>query len=202
MDQPDLRLVESRAQTKTGEPTDDELMLLARANHQDAFELLVRRYQRLVLGLATRFLGDCGLGRDVAQDVFLAIWEERAEYQARDRFRSYLVAVTLHRCQFVARQARTRMRKLDDVAAQGNPTPAPSNEALHALIEEERRRAVHEKLTRIPEKMREVMILRFTHELPLSEIALVTGLSEGTVKSHLSRGIQRLHHLMGREDSL
>jgi hypothetical protein len=59
---PELRLLEA----EQAQPTDDELMLLAGLNRQDAFELLVRRHQELVLGLATRFLGNTDLGRDVA----------------------------------------------------------------------------------------------------------------------------------------
>jgi RNA polymerase sigma-70 factor (ECF subfamily) len=125
--------------------------------------------------------------------VFLAVWAERDEYQGRNRFRSYLVAVTLHRCQFVARQARCRERKLGDLAAEGATHPPLNNGAMQALIEAERRRQVREKLTQLPDNMREVLILRFTHGLPLEEIAALTGLSEGTVKSHLFRGVRRLH---------
>jgi RNA polymerase sigma-70 factor (ECF subfamily) len=47
--------------------------------------------------------------------------------------------------------------------------------------------------------MREVLILRFTQDLPIQEISSVTGLREGTVKSHLFRGLARLHRLIGKD---
>lgn len=188
-DRPILEVVDNTP----GEPTDDDLMLLARAGRRDVFEVLVRRHQKLVIALAVRFLGDATLGRDVAQDVFLAVWSERERYESRSRFRSYLVSVTLHRCQFVARQRRSHTRKLADLASETSNEPALDSGAMHELIEAEKRREVHEKLTVLPEPMRQVLILRFTHELPIEEIAKLTGLRLGTVKSHLHRGVRRLH---------
>jgi RNA polymerase sigma factor (sigma-70 family) len=200
---PPLRLIGSDQADSTGEPSDDELMLLARANHQGAFEILVRRYQKLVLGLATRYVGDSTIGRDIAQDVFLALWAERHRYQSRGLFRSYLVSCTIHRCQIVARQARSHERKHGELAvnAEDGATAPIGNEALHSLVEVEQRRHVREKLTELPEKMREVLILRFTNDLSIQAISKLTGLREGTVKSHLFRGVARLHRLLGKDDT-
>jgi RNA polymerase sigma factor (sigma-70 family) len=198
---PPLRLIGSDQAESTGEPTDDELMLLARANHQGAFEILVRRHQKLVLGVATRYVGDATVGRDIAQDVFLGLWAERHRYQSRGLFRSYLVSCTIHRCQVVARQARSHERKHGELAQNaGGVAASPlGNEALHTLVEVEQRRNVREKLTELPEKMREVLILRFTNDLSIQEISKSTGLREGTVKSHLFRGVARLHRLLGED---
>ena len=200
---PDLQVIGTDHEGAAGEATDDELMFLVRAGHQAAFELLVRRYQSLVLRLATRYVGDASFGRDIAQDVFLALWAERDRYESRGRFRSYLVACTIHRCHIVARQARSHERKHDILAAEDSSRcDAPlGNEAVHALIEAEERREVRDKLTLLPEKMREVLILRFTYDLPIQDIATITGLREGTVKSHLFRGVARLHRLIGRSSS-
>jgi RNA polymerase sigma-70 factor, ECF subfamily len=201
-DGPPLRLVDGSQPDTSGEPTDDELMLLARANHQGAFETLVRRHQKLVLGIAIRYVGDATLGRDVAQDVFLGVWAERHRYQSRGVFRSYLVSCTLHRCQFVLRQRRTHERKHSELAQEnaGSATAAPvGNQALHDLVEGERRKHVREKLALLPDKMREVLILRFTNDLSVEEIAKSTGLRAGTVKSHLFRGVARLHRLLGKD---
>jgi RNA polymerase sigma factor (sigma-70 family) len=198
---PDLRLVDRDRAEASGDATDDDLMLLVRANHQAAFEIPVRRYQTFVLALATRYVGDASVGRDIAQDVFLALWAERERYELRGRFRSYLVSCTIHRCQIVARQARCHQHKHGVLAATGEArAEAPiDDEALRALVEAEDRREVRRKLTLLPEKMREVLILRFTQDLPIQEIASITGLREGTVKSHLFRGLARLHRLIGRD---
>ena len=83
-----IRLVETRPASALSELDDDDLMRLARAGREDAFEALLRRHQPLVLGVAARFLADRALGRDVMQDVFLSLWRERERYKPQARFRS------------------------------------------------------------------------------------------------------------------
>jgi len=197
-DRPPLHLVRKQAALRLEEQADDDLMLLSRAGRQDAFEALVQRHQRLVLGLTTRFFGDAGAGRDVAQDVFLAIWAGRERYRAQGQFRSYLVSVALNRCRHVARGSKRHAEKLADLARDGGQEADPRALPLPALIERERRQEVRQALTQLPERCREVMILRFTHSMSLDEIAAATGMPPGTVKSHLSRGIKRLRRALGR----
>jgi RNA polymerase sigma-70 factor (ECF subfamily) len=182
-----------------GDLSDDDLMLLVQSGHAHAFEVLIRRHQSYVLGLASRFLADAAVGRDIAQEVFLSIWSNASHYEARGRFRSYLLSMTLKRCQHLGRAHRSQLRKREsqvlhqegDSAAQGTP--------LEALIERERARAVRERLAELPEKARAVVILRFTNGLSLAEIAEVTGAPAGTVKSHLFRALRQLQRLLGKE---
>jgi RNA polymerase sigma-70 factor (ECF subfamily) len=196
-----IRLLNGKASRPAEELTDDDLMLLVRAGREDAFEVLLRRHQRLVLGLAIRFLGDRGQGRDVAQDVFLALWAERDRYRPRGRFRSYLVSVTLHRCHVVARQRKSHLDKVSRLQQEREAHKQPETDSLDRLVEVERARLVREKMTGLPEKMRLVLILRFTNELALEEIAEITGLPLGTVKSHVFRGLRRLSRWMAEEAS-
>lgn len=175
------------------EPSDDDLMYAARGGHHSAFETLVRRHQRLVLGLALRFLGDRAAARDVAQEVFLALWVEREEYQPRGRFKAYLVSSTLHRCNGTRRRLETKTRALDAL-----PPAAPvSAEVVEQLVARERQREVQASLSQIPERSREVLVLRYSNGLSLEEIASVTGQPLGTVKSHVFRGLKRLQKLLG-----
>jgi RNA polymerase sigma-70 factor (ECF subfamily) len=197
MPQPDLKLVEAKPGAALEELSDDDLMTLVRTDRQDAFELLIRRYQTLVLGVAARYFADRALGREVAQDVFLALWAERARYRPRGKFKNYLFTVTRNRCHVVARQRKSRMRKHSNLARDTQAQPGPGGDMpLDALVEAERAREVREKLVELPERMRQVLILRFTHELALEEIASLTGMPLGTVKSHVFRGLKRLGRLL------
>lgn len=174
---------------------DDDLIVAVKADSQEAFEVLVRRHQKLVFALASRFLGDRGLGRDVTQDVFLALWAERKRYRPQGKFRSYLVTVTINRCRYLARQRGSHQKKLENLKIE-RPTQRDDRDLpLRQLIELERSLEIRGKLTLLPERMRQVIILRFTHEMSLEEIARLTDLPLGTVKSHLSRGLKRLHRL-------
>jgi RNA polymerase sigma-70 factor (ECF subfamily) len=170
-------------------------MLLARAGRQDAFEIIVKRHQTLVRGLATRFFADRVAGRDVAQDVFMALWAQRDRYRAQGKFRSYLVSVALHRCHTLLRKQKTRSEYLQRQAQTGaepEPRRPEEDQPIQQIIEREKARQIREMLSRIPEKQRRVLILRFTLDLSFEEIAAITGLPLGTVKSHALRGLKRL----------
>lgn len=201
MHHPDLRVVESASGMRLEDLSDDDLMRLARESRADSFEVLIRRHQQLVLGLASRFFGDRTTGRDIAQDVFLHLWAERDRYQPRGLFRSYLVSVTLHRCHFMARQRRNHFSKIDRLARESRRGDVGEDLPVEALLEAERSREVRKRLYELPERVREVMILRFTHELTLDEIASSTGMPLGTVKSHVFRGLKRLSRLLSGEAS-
>jgi RNA polymerase sigma-70 factor (ECF subfamily) len=192
-DRAPIRLVEASEPKRVADASDDELMLLARAGREDAFETLMRRHQAFVFGLSTRFMADRALGRDVMQDVFLALWRERGRYQANGRFRSYLAAMTLNRCHMV-----TRSRKSHDARAtrSGQLDARPVELPIDVLVERERAREVRQLLARVPDHHREVLVMRFSEELELEEIARATGRPLGTVKSHLFRGLKALRALL------
>jgi RNA polymerase sigma-70 factor (ECF subfamily) len=198
---PKLQVIKNSDQ-QSKELSDDDLMQLVMVGRQDAFEILIQRHQQLVLGLAIRYLGDSSKGRDVAQDVFLSIWAERNRYKPKGKFRSYLVAVTINRCHVFARQERSNLRKISnfeqstlDVQHHNQKMP------LDKLVEAERAKEVRSKLTKLSCQQRQVLILRYTHEMSLEEIASLTDLPLGTVKSHLFRGMKRLHRLFTEDRS-
>ena len=195
-----LRIVPDPETPAVDALSDDDLMRLAALDRRDAFEALVVRHQRLVFGLATRFLGSREQGRDVTQDVFLSLWAERRKYRPEGRFRSYLTSVCLNRCRVIARRPEHRSWDNDDVlqATAAMPDTAGKEIPLESLLREEQQKAVQRYLTTLPENCREVMIYRFTHEMPLGEIADMTGMPVGTVKSHILRGLGRIRKMMKR----
>lgn len=198
MKKPRIHLVDSPKQVETlADLEDDDLMLLVRAGRQEAFEIIVKRHQSLVRGLATRFFADGAAGRDVAQDVFMALWAERDRYRAQGKFRSYLVSVALHRCHTLLRKQQTRSEHLQRQSQTSAEPPRPEeDQPIQQVIEREKARQIREMLARIPEKQRRVLILRFTLDLSFEEIATITGLPLGTVKSHALRGLKRLRALL------
>jgi RNA polymerase sigma-70 factor (ECF subfamily) len=192
-----IRLVEARTR-ELSDLDDDELMLLVRSGQKDAFETLMRRHQALVFGLAARYLADRAAGRDVMQDVFLALWRERERYKPGGRFRSYLASMTFHRCHMVARSRESHGRRVAQASDDRNPD---AELPVDALVERERSREVRALLSRVPDHHRRVLVLRYAEELELEEIAEATGHPLGTVKSHLFRGLKLLRELVRKESS-
>jgi RNA polymerase sigma-70 factor (ECF subfamily) len=196
-----IRVVGPATPKSLGELGDDDLMLLSASGRHDAFESLMRRHQTLVFGLATRYLGDKGSGRDVAQDVFLALWAERDRYRPQGRFRSYLVSMTLHRCDTVARKSKNYDKRLGALARETDSNPNNDSLPLDQLVEKEKARRVRQLLTQLPEKHRQTLVLRFAHDLAFEEISEATKTPVGTVKSHAFRGLKKLRTLLSKGSS-
>jgi RNA polymerase sigma-70 factor (ECF subfamily) len=97
----------------------------------------------------------------------------------------------------VARGASNRTEKVTQFEQEMSANPNHSGDIpLKSLLASEQRREIQACLAALPEKCRQVMILRFTRGLPLAEIAELTDMPVGTVKSHVIRGVSRVRRLM------
>ena len=171
--------------------TDDELVLLARAGIDEAFDVLVRRHQARVLRMAGRLLGRSALAPDVAQNAFLEIYRGLARYQPQGKFPAYLFRVLLNQCRVAARSARRAGVVTDDLPA----TPGDrSGESL--ILARERQREVEAALARLSEKLRAVVVLRHSAGLSYDEIAEALDLPLGTVKRRLFDAMEKLRRML------
>ncbi|MEK7706155.1 MAG: RNA polymerase sigma factor [Myxococcota bacterium] len=170
---------------------DDDLMLLAAGGMHAAFERLVRRHQALVYGTSCRYLGDAHAAREVTQEVFVALWAERQRYEARGKFKSFLLARTFNRCHLTARSRRNQRKKIDHFERDGAPM-APADSPIDGLLREARAREVRARLTLLPEAMRQALILRYLDDQSIEEVATTMRRPVGTIKSYIFRGLRRL----------
>ncbi len=166
------------------------------------FEALVRLYRPKVFRFALASLRDLDAAETVTQDCFL-----RA-YQARERFRqdcsvhTWLMQIAVNlirdhrrnaRLQFWRRASRTG--KSLDAASLSLADRARSPEA-QALFTE-RVAAIWTAAERLPARQRTVFLLRFVEDLDVLEITAVTGMKEGTVKTHLVRALRAVRERLG-----
>jgi RNA polymerase sigma-70 factor (ECF subfamily) len=172
---------------------DDELMRLVRGGRSAAFDELVRRHQRRVLGIAAREVRGSAAARDVAQSVFLQLYRAAAGYEARGTFTAFLYQIVLNQCRMARRAGRSHDRRLADVARE--PSPEAESSDL-AILERERNRDVERALDRLSEKLRVVVVLRYGGELSYHEIAEVLGVPLGTVKRRLFDALAELRARM------
>ncbi len=168
-------------------PLEPEIRSRFQEGDLDALRLIVERYQGSLYRLGLRVLGEAEAARDLAQDVFVRIYERRRQYRPELPFEPWLFRVAVN----LARSGQRRRRERpagDDLPEVGTPPVAES-----ALLDEERRARVRAALARLQPIHREVLGLRFESEFSLAQIGEVLGLSLGTVKSRLHRGLQAFH---------
>lgn len=161
-----------------------------------AFESLLQRYQGIVLAYGLRTLKDEGLARDLAQEVFLTLWRGRDAYEHQGKLRAYLLTVARHRALAQLKRRRSVHRLKTAVqAVPSAPGPTPLQDAQRLQAKDRLQAALHV----LPPDRAEVIRLRFILELPVAEIAEITGVPVGTVKSRIGRGLAGLRKELGHE---
>lgn len=164
------------------EPDDVELLARLRRGDRAAFEAFVRKYIDRIAAIAARALDDRHEGLDVAQEVFTLAWTALRGWREGGQVFSWLYRTTLN----LVSHRRRRLGRV--VAVDTLPErPAPPAAEPGALTA-----GLKEALDGLPERQRDVFILRHEAGLPLAEIARQLGLAEGTVKIHLHRALAAL----------
>lgn len=166
---------------------DLELATAFRDGDERAFAALFERFRRPLYVFALRMLGDADAARDLVQDVFVRVWERRAQLDRPESFRSWLFAVARNRCLSLLRRDRGQVA-LDDAPDEALAIAAavdgPERDQDLALL----RRA----LAGLKVEYREVLVLREYQELSYAEIAQVTESTESAVKSRLFKARRAL----------
>lgn len=182
-----------------GGPVEDpDLDLVRRAGAGDgpACAALVDRHLARITALAGRMLGNRADAEDVAQEVFLRVWQQAAKWRAGEaRFSTWLHRVTLNLC-----HDRLRRRREVALEAAGDPPsgePPPGADLQQAAVTAR----VQGALAQLPERQREAILLCHYQELGNIEAAAVLGVSIEALESLLSRGRKRLRELLITEAS-
>jgi len=155
------------------------------------------QYSSYVYGLAVRVIGDASAAEDVAQDVFLFVWERPDGFDpARGSLRTWLGMLAHRRSvDHVRREEARRRRALRE--ASRRPVAIPDVEEIAtALVNAERVRAA---LDVLPGDQRRAIQLAYFGGKTYREVADVLGIPEGTAKSRLRLGLRRVADALARE---
>lgn len=164
-----------------------EKVRLATAGDRDAFGDLVRRYERLVLGIAWNILRDYQGAQDVAQEAFFTAFQQLTGLKDPAAFGAWIAQITV-RCCHHSRRTRTVLPLSN---SQGHVNAPPET----LMLSEETDRVLTAIQT-LPEHERTVVFLRYMEGCDVVTIAKITGRPMGTVTKQLSRAIQRLQNLL------
>jgi len=183
------------------EHTDVELIKRTLSGDQDAFTVLVRRYDKRVHALAWRKTGDFHIAEDITQDTFLRAYRNLGTLKNPNLFAGWLYVIANRLCDTWFKRSRPQLQSLE-----ATPT-AELEETLYSdfTMKQREKRASEQRidlvkrlLQRLPESERIVITLHYLAESTIKEISEFLGVSQNTVKSRLYRARQRLQ----KEDNM
>jgi RNA polymerase sigma-70 factor (ECF subfamily) len=175
---------------------DQEIVAQCRNGNWDAFAKLVQKYQSRVLTLATRILNNRSEAEDVAQDIFVKVFQSLPDFRGASRFSTWLYRITVNHCLNHIRRRTRHQQTL--VATESEEWMQESSTASpHQTLEHKERWAlVQAKLQLLSPDHRTIVLLRDFEGLSYEEIADVLQLESGTVKSRLHRARMELKALL------
>jgi RNA polymerase sigma-70 factor (ECF subfamily) len=181
------------------DPADVQIIQRVVAGDQQALGELYDRWSKPAFSLARRVCGDEGLAEDVVQEVFIAFWREPARFDpARGAFGSWLLTLVHHKAVDAVRRESAIRRRTVPAAEDGEewsvaPGPGADQAALGAVVAGQ----VRDALGRLPNEQREALALAYYGGYTQREVATLTGVPLGTVKSRMFTGVQRLRSVLG-----
>src|SRR3954451_9589852 len=192
--------------------SDEELLQRFRRGQTEAFGLLVRRYERELYGYLRRYLQDGSLAEDVFQNTFLQVYIKSGQYEAGRPVRPWLYTIATHQAiDALRRNGRHQAVSLDETRAEaGEGDVAGLLELLQsrgpspveAATAQERREQVRASVERLPDFLKQVLILAYYQGLKYREIADLLGIPVGTVKSRLHAALAKLQETWAESPSL
>jgi RNA polymerase sigma-70 factor (ECF subfamily) len=177
---------------------DDDSLLVSscRKGEIDAFEALVKKYQKKMLNVAYRMIGDYDEACEVIQDSFLSAYRSIKKFRGEARFSTWLYSIVLNLCKNRMKQLRTRGgREVYSIDARPEteegprqmdpPDPGPS--AAEQVEKKEVDARVQGCINGLDSEYREVLVLRDIQGFSYEEIRDILKIPDGTVKSRLFR---------------
>ena len=175
----------------------DEPALIRHAANGDAsaWEPLVQTYQQAVFRLAYLLLGDPDDAEDIAQETFLRAWNHLKRFDPTRPLKPWLLSITANLSRNRRRSAGRYLAALTR-AFRDEPAPASVEEKSTQYMEANDLRKAVQNLN---EPDQQVVYLRYFMDLSVAETAEVLQVAEGTVKSRLSRALEKLRAIVKRE---
>ncbi len=175
---------------------ENALIRAARQGEVESFNRLVLAYQDAAYNLAYRIVGEPDAAADATQEAFIAAYRKLHQFRG-DRFKPWLMRIVTNACYD---ELRRRQRRPASSLEELEDGPAAADSQLYSMPENpeqqaqrhELNAAIQDCLSALPDDQRVIAVLSDIEEYHYQEIAEITGLPLGTIKSRLSRARTRL----------
>lgn len=167
---------------------EQQLISRARAGDHSAFRRLVERHMKQTYNVAFSFVGDHDAAEEVTQQAFVRVHSSLGSFRGDAEFSTWLYRITTNLALNYVKQYRRKAERKVDMAEAAETIASHDNHAEDGEQREHIERALHE----LPTLQRAVVILRHVDGLSTRQVSQILRCSEGTVKTHLFRGLRKM----------
>jgi RNA polymerase sigma-70 factor (ECF subfamily) len=180
---------------------DVELMLALQRGEEDAFDRLFEKHVASMVRFARQFVKSQARAEELAQDVFLQVYRNRASYQANARFNTWLYRIATNACLSEVRRPEHRLRVQPRVETDQHGSPAeqrllekPQPSSEDALLSREAVDTIQTALAQLPPQQRVSLLLARVEGMSYEEVAETLSVSVSAVKSLIHRATSTLRN--------
>jgi RNA polymerase sigma-70 factor, ECF subfamily len=169
--------------------SDNELVRLSRAGSNEAFAVLVNRYQSSLLHLSLRYVHDIFIAEDIVQDSFLKAYEKLASFQFRSAFKSWLYRITIN-------TAKNSLRSNKHTVSVDQVQLEVAEQCEANLIDKQLLQQAKKIIKDLPDKQQSALKLRVFSDLSFKEVAQKLDCPYDTAKANYRHGLIKLQEKM------
>jgi len=166
---------------------DLQLITAVAERDSDAFEQLVRKYERRVFGTIHRYIGNDIAVEDIAQDVFLQIWRKANQFKGKSSFSTWLYRIVANKClNYREKRAIRQTLPLNDAIPENKPGIEQNYEKTSEAA------VIRTAIDELPKRQRMALVLSQFDGYSYKEISEIMNLSSSSVESLIYRGRKNL----------
>ena len=181
---------------------EDALVTALSQGAEDAYEILIQRYQQPVYSLVCRLMSDPGDAPDIVQEVFLKVFRNIGAFRGNSSLKTWIYRIAVNEA-YNHRRWFCRHQRQEVALASEEGTPHhisgmtdPGRSPFEQAADHEARALVEQALEKLNPKFRAAVVLRDIEDLSYEDIAAVLEVSLGTVKSRIMRGREALRKIL------
>lgn len=172
---------------------DKELIYKIQHGEKELLEVLIQNYYDDIYRLCYYKTGNASISYDLTQETFLKLIKYIGNYRDKGKFKSYLITIAMNVCNTYFYENNINIEELDS-----NQNYEKDN--FDELEKIEEKDIVVQALNKLPEKQKEVIILKYYEDLKIKDISKILDEKVPTIKSRLKQGIEKLSRYLGKEE--
>ena len=157
-------------------------------------EALISNYYNTIFAYIFRRTGKREIAEDLTQETFLRLVNSITSYKPIGKFSNYIFTIAVNVCNDYYRKNRLSFQNVDISSLPDNSMFDKKMENLEDTL------VLKDLIDSLPDMQKEVLILRFFHDMKIKDIAKITSASIPTVKSRLRQGLNKLRNILESED--